>query len=333
MSDKRVREKLSDYQTFLIRKHKKFTTPTNIINKVVEKATGSTVATKKRLILGEINEVYDITTKDGQNVIARVSRSEGSRFEAEKWAIEQCKKAGVPVPTVLFVDKQEVDGKTLAFSIEKKIDGEQLLYMAEFKKIKKHFTQPILIEAGKILSQIHSIRTKGFGKLNINGVGHLKSWKDFIIYKHERKLDRLKEAARNAGIKENLITKTFEIIKESRRLYSSVKPCLLHGDLGPKHFLIKDKHIVGVLDFESCKGGDPVYEFARYDYFYGQPTFDWLKEAYNNKKIFKRNFDKKLNIYKLHLSLSHIDWYESEKNEPGMNHTKKEFKKAIKYFK
>lgn len=334
MSKNKAREKLSEYQAFLIKKHKKFTTPTNIINKVVKKATSSSVAAKKRLVLGEINEVYDITTKDGQNIIARISHSEESYFEAEKWAIEQCKKIGVPVPTVLLVDKEEVDGKILGFSIEKKIDGKQLLFMPEFKNSKKDFIQPILFEAGKFLSQIHSIETQGFGRLNKDGVGHLKSWEDFIIYKHERKLDRLKEAARNVGIKESIITKTLRIIKENRKLYGNMESRLLHGDFGPKHFLIKDKRIIGILDFESCKGGDPVYEFARYDYFYGyRIPLDWLKEGYINKKIFKKNFGKKLNIYKLHLSLGHIDWYESEKNEPGINHTKKEFRKTLKYFK
>jgi hypothetical protein len=45
--------------------------PKNLLQ-MVQKATGSGLL-KKKIIEGEMNEVYDVTTSDKQNVIVRIS--------------------------------------------------------------------------------------------------------------------------------------------------------------------------------------------------------------------------------------------------------------------
>jgi Ser/Thr protein kinase RdoA (MazF antagonist) len=68
------------YQKYLERKHGGFRTSESIIEEVVEKATGSILTERKQVIAGEVNEVYDVTTEKGQNVIVRISRQGNASF-------------------------------------------------------------------------------------------------------------------------------------------------------------------------------------------------------------------------------------------------------------
>lgn len=91
--------------------------------------------------------------------------------------------------------------------------------------------------------------------------------------------------------------------------------------------------VIGIIDFENCSSGDPIYDFAWWDYFVDRriPT-EWLKEGYTDKTIFDDNFERKLHLYRLHLSLGFIDYFEREKNEGGINWTKINLQKDLEYF-
>ena len=78
------------------------TSPAEVVEAAVVAATGSAAATTERLLHGESNEVYDVSTEDGQRVVVRLSPRRPSLFPAERWAIEQSAAAGVPAPDVLL---------------------------------------------------------------------------------------------------------------------------------------------------------------------------------------------------------------------------------------
>jgi hypothetical protein len=59
----------SDYDTYLTSMHAKLVTPEEIIREVVKEGTGQDVISKKRIIAGEMNEVYDITLSSNTHVI------------------------------------------------------------------------------------------------------------------------------------------------------------------------------------------------------------------------------------------------------------------------
>ena len=67
---------------------------------------GVGVDSLKRIVAGEVNEVYDTKTKDG-NFIVRISRGEENRFLTEKWALNAARDVGVPTPQMFFIDEFE----------------------------------------------------------------------------------------------------------------------------------------------------------------------------------------------------------------------------------
>ena len=89
--------------TFLQRFTAKYS---DVIFSVSKDVVRKAIEERKRIVAGEVNEVYDVQTEDG-NLIVRISREEENRFIPEKWAIEKSGEAGVPVPEVLLVDEAE----------------------------------------------------------------------------------------------------------------------------------------------------------------------------------------------------------------------------------
>ncbi|KKQ43168.1 MAG: Aminoglycoside phosphotransferase [Microgenomates group bacterium GW2011_GWC1_37_8] len=328
MSSKKTVKQHNPYQKYLEEKHNKLNAPNEIIEKVVKRATNSTMVNKKRIIEGEVNEVYEVITKDNQRVIVRISRSKHPRFEAEEKAIRLALMAGVPAPKVLLIEKVSLENENLTFCVEKKTEGQPLKNLMQ--NIDQETLKSIIAEAGQILSQIHSVKLDGFGGLDRDEL--YRSWEEFVL-RPKQKLERITEAVKTMRIDINLVNEAIKILKDHTDLYKDTSPQLLHGDFSIKHFLIKNNHIVGIIDFENAKGGDPVFDFAWLNYFYGQVVpIDWLKEGYKNKDLFDSNFETKMKLYRLHLGLGFIDYYEYEKNEAGMNHTRQKFLEELKNF-
>ncbi|KKU80121.1 MAG: Aminoglycoside phosphotransferase [Candidatus Amesbacteria bacterium GW2011_GWA2_47_70] len=316
------------YQDYLKEKHARFSTPVELIDQEVKKATGSISSSRNKLMLGEVNEVYDVVTEDRRKVIIRISRSEHPRFEAEKKAIGLARQAGVPAPEVLLVDRVSTDGSDLTFSIERKMDGVALQSLGgEFDRYK---LKVVIGEAGRVLAKLHGVMVSSFGGLDRGEKDTYKSWSEFI-YRVERKRGRIIEAGEKVGVDMAQIDTALKTLRGNEELYSNVRPHLLHGDFSIKHFMIKDDHLVGIIDFENCKGGDPVYDFAWFDYFFGKDIpLEWLKKGYAVPEVFGNNFDRKLLLYRLHLGLGFIDYYEEQNNKPGMDHTKIKLEEDLK---
>jgi aminoglycoside phosphotransferase (APT) family kinase protein len=68
---------------------------------------------------------------------------------------------------------------------------------------------------------------------------------------------------------------------EAKRLFDDVEtlvdfePALLHADLGPEHLLVRDRRLVGVIDWGDMRVGDPALDYA---WLLNGPFADWNVE-------------------------------------------------------
>ncbi|MCX6704537.1 MAG: phosphotransferase [Candidatus Woesebacteria bacterium] len=328
MSNLQEKTNLDPYRKYLEKKHGGFEASEELIEKIVEKATGSRPIKRSRIIEGEVNEVYDVTTEDKQDVIVRISRQGRANFETEERVIRMALMVGVPAPKVLLIEDASSGPEKLTFCVEEKIEGESLKKL--MGSMDKSTLKSIISEAGRILSKINSITVERFGHLD--GPVIYKTWGDYI-FNLENKRDRIIEIGESFGIETSTINGVFKLLRENEKVFQVKEPKLLHGDFSPKHLVIKSNHIVGVLDFEDAKGGDPVQDLARINYFnYNVFPIDWLKEGYGNKDLFDDNFDLKMKLYRLQMGLGFLDYYNSENNESGINYTKDRLIADLKSF-
>jgi len=283
-----------------------FHSPEAVINATIQKAVGSSVVNKVQIKKGESNQVFAVELANGQEVIVRTSRRNKSRFYTERWAIEQCAKAGIPVPHILFVETIEHEGKPLNILIESKIQGTPLDELAMGKLSDKELAE-LLRKTGAVLSKIHSITTSGFGDLDEGGNGKYELIGEMFSEKGLFR-DHLIKTARAVHLDPGIVLQALSLLHEYSIRYPTLSPCLIHNDFTPRHVLVAGDNVSGILDFELAQGGDPVREFARWKYFFEDRFASrYLMEGYENRAVFGEDFEERINIWKLYTGLIHLD--------------------------
>ena len=323
----------SEYQIFLDQKHEKFKTSREVIDGVVHKAVGDSIASLDRIIKGEDGEVYSVKTQNGQQIILRILRRGDDRpYERERWAIEQSIAVGVPAPEILLIDRIQDQGEWLSVCVENKIEGTPMNELED--QLSPEDKHRIIVDAGGILHKIHSVHTKGFGKLDADGQGQYSTIQEELM-NGPRNRKTLLETAQNTGLSIQALNKSLAIIEEAAVKYDYAgQPRLLHWDYSTKHFLIKNGEINGVIDFEGAKGSDPIQEFARWDfYFQHDYPVSWLMEGYPDKTIFENDFQTKMHVWKLAFGLDVLYYYEQDKNQSMVEYSKQQLLKDLEFFK
>lgn len=265
-------------------------TPFELINTYVQKAVKSPVANANRLVIGQMNEVYNITTEDGQNIIVRISPQEDPRFEAERWALDASRKAGVPTPKVFLVEKAVFNKKTVTFCIEEKLSGKPLDELLKDKKTKIKLNNAIK-QIGDVLGKMHRVQVDGLGYLQPNGKGWDIPFSKIMLDLIEKE-DELLTAAAKWDVSHSKVNKGLALLAKNTALYDWNKPSLTHGDFGPPHILVEDDSITGIIDMQECSGNHPVFDFVHWETTYGKDIpLQQLIDSYSNKALFDETFE------------------------------------------
>jgi aminoglycoside phosphotransferase (APT) family kinase protein len=144
---------------------------------------------------------------------------------------------------------------------------------------------------------------------------------------------RLFAAAKKVQLPASTIRQGLNIIKNSAKSYEHFDPRLLHWDYSSKHFLISKRKIAGIIDWENCKGSDPIQEFARWHFYNGDEELQWLMEGYKNKGLFKGKFYERLYLWKIFFGMDVLEYYSREQNQSGIKHAKQQLQEDLNYFK
>ena len=292
-----------NYQSFLENLHDKLNTPDIVLEKVVKSAVGYGVKEKRKVVEGEVNEVYDIIPTHGDNIIVRISREKHNRFEAEKWALDNCRDVGIPVPQIHLISEVETDKEKLHVCVESKIGGDSLQTLIKQNTLSQNEIKKLTVTAGEILSKIHSIKTKGFGEINSLGVGEFKTWSEYML-NQDKKRELVLEEARKIGVDTKLIQQAFAILAKNKDIYKHTESRLAHSDYGIKHMLVNNGKLNGIIDFENCRGADIAYDFSWWNYFgQNRPPVEWLIEGYVKNGNLGENFDTRMHLVKIEIAL------------------------------
>jgi len=320
-----------EYKSWRQAKHEGMNTPTGTIESIILEATGLSLVKLTRIIAGEVNEVYLAEIESGQEVIIRIFHGQKAKFYREQWAFEQCAKKGVPVPKMLLVKSIEASEKPLEICVESKLPGVSLDKVTEINTLEKKID--LLHQIGKILSQVHSIPTTGFGPLDKEGHGKFTSVPDFILHnsyiKKEKILSEL--VGRPADIQ--MVVRAYEILNQELTNYTSPPPCLIHNDISPQHIFVDQGKISGLIDMENACGSDPISELARWDVKFGKEfPLKYIIEGYENKELFTGDFEKKLAFWKIYKSLTSLSYNINVNKPSGINKSLKDLRETLDSF-
>ena len=208
-----------------------------------------------------MNETYRVELAGAGSVVVRIARQPVPWFTDEAHIMAQARAVGVPTAEVLGVEHVEHDGELLSFSIQRLLPGRSLDELAG--ELPAADLERLVMDGGELLARVHSL-------VPDRGVRHELQPPD------ERSL------ARGARIVEqtlgpsavSVVERGAEFLRRELAARPAPSLALAQGDWVPKHLLIDDGAIVGVIDWEFAGPASPAYDFAMWEVSAGDGLHD-----------------------------------------------------------
>lgn len=239
------------------------TTPRPLIDSVVRSVCGREVERLIRLTGGGMNETYRVELPNHVAVIVRIARQPAPWFTDEEHVMAQARAVGVPTPEVLGVEQVEHDDELLSFSIQRLVQGRSLDELVG--ELPARDLQRLLMDGGELLARVHSISPNPD-----RGIRHeLQPRDEHFVERVMRVVDRAFGPAAAA-----VIERGADLLRADVMTRRPPRLSLAHGDWCPKHLLIDNGAIVGVIDWEFAGPASPAFDFAMWEVSAGDPLHD-----------------------------------------------------------
>lgn len=276
---------------FVEQRHATYTTPKQVLFDLVQQATGDDLIDREKIIRGYDNEVYAISTQQGNDYIVRIQRHGETGYTEEAWAIEQCRQAGAPVPEICHLGTVMIEDQPKPVMVQRRVAGRALAEMEH--TLDQRELAHIYAQAGAALSQIHSIEVDGFYKRQSDGTWDFPDWASIEQSNlHARTAEQ--PQLRQAGFTQTEIDRLLAIVTEITPPLDP-QPVLCHGDFHADHLFVDGAlTLTAVIDFGEFQGGLPLVDFIGLSLEHPEGALTWLRAGYTNQAIFADEFAQRL---------------------------------------
>lgn len=254
------------YREWLASKHAEVGISADQLAPFVEATCGHRLGANKfiPIVAGHSSNVFEVSLP-GQAVIVRAKMAEQQSYAAEQWARHQCHQVGVPAAQIMEVHHlQQPDGRWLSVCIERKCSGRPLAEIFAEQGADSPASQALGEQVGHLVARLHSVQPTGFGPLDGAGVGRQETFAAHVQDAAARSAENL---MRQPGLDLSIIVDVHHLLRDNASVLEPSRPSVLHGDCGPDHWFVDAGHVVGLIDLEGVQGGDPVLDFAWWDYW------------------------------------------------------------------
>src|SRR5919202_41824 len=237
------------------------TTPRPVIDSVVRSVCGREVERLVRLTGGGLNETYRVEVRNDAPMVVRIARQSIPRFTDEEHVMAQARGVGVPTPNVLGIEQVDHDGELLSFSIQHILPGRSLDDLAG--ELPASDLERLVMDGGELLARVHSL-------VPDRGIRHELQTPD------ERCVGRVARVVGQAfgPAAAAVVARGADLLRKEVMTRPAPRLSLAHGDWLPKHLLIDDGAIVGVIDWEGAGPASPAFDFAMWEVSAGDALHD-----------------------------------------------------------
>ncbi|MBD0676332.1 phosphotransferase family protein [Streptomyces sp. CBMA156] len=206
---------------------------------------------------------FAATTRDGDELVVKVRRAGSrSRYPTAAWASARMREAGIPAAHVLWYSREAC--------VETRCPG---------RPIEAEPPQPqdrdATAGAGEVLRRLHTVEVSSFGQLDGHGIGQHATIQGWFLALPARRTPNL------VGLDlPGLLNRTRLVLEAGADRLPATAPKLLHGDWVGRHLFTDGRHITGVVDLESARGGDPLAELAGWSLREPAPMTEALLAGY-----------------------------------------------------
>ena len=254
--------------------HSSVAAPRDQLVALIERVMNTDVTSLERVTQGYVNEVYRADFATAPAVFVRIKRRGGAAFSSEAWALNECHRAGVPVPKVYAVTTLEAE--PLEVMILASVPGRPLGDV--WAELDEPSQAQVMRSVGEALGLLHNLEVGGWGKR----VGESWEYADWegraAAMVRERRADV--PVLRSAGLTEAETDALLAIVRVMPTL-SAPRPVLCHGDLGMDHIFVDDAlTVTGIIDFGNWQGGPRELDFAVLTMYHPDVKLAWLEPTY-----------------------------------------------------
>jgi aminoglycoside phosphotransferase (APT) family kinase protein len=289
--------------TFMRQRHDRFETPEETVFGLVRDATGKTPQWRRKIVAGNANEVYRVATDDGESVFVRVRHFGEHSLEQEEWAMEQARRAGVPIPAVHAVATLRLVGEELEAMVLAEAEGSPLSSL--IGRLDKRDLTTALGGAGATLRALHSVRAEGFYHRHKDGRWDFPDWPSIAASMVEGRSGE-RDEIRAAGFGKRDIEFMLAMLARYGEEFPCSQPVLCHGDYVPDHIFVGDDlRVSAVIDFGMFQGGAPIIDFT-HDVAHPGFYIDYLREGYGGVWATSHTFEQELALSSLNNQIGHL---------------------------
>ena len=185
-------------------------------------------------------------------------RVDQARWVNQEWATREARRAGVPAPEIIATDRDRrlvvmhrLPGVAIDHEYE---DWQGCPYDEE--------------QFGAILKRLHAVEPTGCGPIDDTGNALFLTWSDFLV---AAATSAIATCLGRGSIPEDLGRELEKRWVPELEKLSVSRPALLHMEsLGFANLMYdpKSRTVTGLLDYEDCIGGDPLFEMVWMRYYF-----------------------------------------------------------------
>jgi len=227
-------------------------TPRFVIDSVVRSVCGSGVERLVRITSGGLHESYRVEVRNHVPVVVRIARRPLPWFTYEEHAMALARGVGVPTPDVIGAEQVDHEGELLSFSILRVVRGRSLDELAG--ELPASDVERLVMDGGELLARLHAVGAQ-------RGMRHELEPPDAdFVARVVRVAHRALGPAAAA-----VVERGTELLRDEVMTRPAPSLSLAHGDWLPKHLLIDDGAIVGVIDWEFTGPASPAFDLAHWE--------------------------------------------------------------------
>lgn len=255
--------------------------------------------------LGNINSVRGGTLDDGEDVIIRIHPKgvANGYFSVESLISKQLKELGLPAyGTYAIHDSESIDD--FAFQVIEQLPGFTLqTWLNEHPEDE----EKLLMAAGKMLSRIHKIPTKGFGPFDNEKAknGDLVGIHPTLVDSARASLENNLEALVNFEVlTQHQSDAINEMFSSNNPFLNCENPVLVHNDFADWNMLTDGNDVTGLIDWDESISADPIFDIACWSTFFDPNRLEKFLEGYRSEVGEIKDFKEKFELYRLRYTIS-----------------------------
>ncbi len=247
--------------------------------------------------------IFDNNTK----YILKITKNEKKRLNEKKYYnyLYDYVKTSKVLYSGIYNDKQ--------YNIISYLEGKNI-YDEECNNLKEEE----ILNIGKLLGKIHNCKV--IDKNSDSWIIYLKD----CLNKTHLELNGLFGKYDNDYIN-NFLNKYIE-----KRIINNYKNCLLHMDFRVGNVIIDENMNPGIIDLESMKNGEYVFDFVKINRIFNKKNFNIFLKGYKSEKEIEDHFSDKLKFYSFFDSYTSLYWCYKNK-QTGSEFYKLNYKIVIKF--